>query len=1299
MLLSLQISSANSWIDSGLVVDTLIGHSFGELAALCIAGSLSLLDTFRLVAGRARLIQSDWGAEKGSMLSVECPKSEIESVLSSVNMTADSQGELGEQTGLVDLACYNGPNSFVLAGDHASVNRARAECSQRKLKAVVLGNTNAYHSHLASGILEGLRTVVESINILPPRLRLESCSGGGIWPNAHIAEDVIQHIRRPVKFGDAVERIAARLPSAVWIEAGSSTPIVTMARRVLSSISEERRSDLFVPVDIRDNKSMLNLSRVACELWVAGLSHCFWLFHSSSSHRYTNQINLPPYQFEKSSHWITLKPQNHSNQTTSKRPGPIERTELVNLLPTGDSANCTTSDGLRFWIDTANDAFKLAARGHAVTGQSLCPASMYIELAVTAAKIVYDTTNRPAKPEAFSVPHVENMIMSAPLGLNTSARVLLRLQKVGEDTWDFAISSQPFNETAAPTEHAKGRLSWVSPKDTFGEKRLKVLQRFAAHGRKQLSSPRAAGISGGMIYKLFDKVVTYADYYRGVISISASENEAMGLVMVPPQNSHASLDDNVCDPIVLDNFLQVAGIHVNCLSPREEDQVFMCTELQEVIFTRAFMQDRSLSRTWSVYTRFVETEKGTMTNDIIVCDKSSGQIVLAVLGASFHGVRFKSLARNLARLKHKGDAKTSAPVEQVSVATTATATFVSDSSDNDSAKSVLTAKTSISSAPSCSSGKSAAAWRPPTAANGGQTDLAVAPTVQSNTNEIDNSQILLDGVSQLLSSILEIPLEEIKPASTLEEIGVDSLLVTDVLADIQTRYNVSLSQQDFMNCSNILAITKLLDSNIAPSGSAPKHHEKATIPALSVLQDKEPNPTVEHAWQKVSRKIESDLSLADLSRTCFIDAKPTYDTNTAVTGFSGFYDNVFPDQSKLVVKYVLEAFKDLGCDLQVLKPGDIVPDFVYHKKHTKLVPQLYRVIEDGGVITRGSDGAYRRTNSAIPLVAASALHQEMLAKFPGHSSETHLLHTTAPRLAECLTGAVDPVTLIFRDSAARALLEDVYTNAPMFKTGTLLLGQYLSSVVQRVRSTGRQELRILELGAGTGGTSKHIIETLTGLTDVGCKLSYTFTDLSPSLVAAAKRKFARWSSIMEYAVMDIEKEPATHQLENYDIILSTNCIHATKNLVASATNIRKMLRPDGILCLVELTRNLYWFDLVFGLLEGWWLFEDGRDHALAHEQRWDKSLRASGFNWVDWSESNSKESELLRVITASPYALESMDDGKSKDRTKDVHSVEHEVLTTKETVTFKEVDGLKLQMDVHYPSEIVDTGRKLPIGE
>ena len=399
-----------------------------------------------------------------------------------------------------------------------------------------------------------------------------------------------------------------------------------------------------------------------------------------------------------------------------------------------------------------------------------------------------------------------------------------------------------------------------------------------------------------------------------------------------------------------------------------------------------------------------------------------------------------------------------------------------------------------------------------------------------------------------------------------------------------------------------------------------------------------------------------------------------------MTGFAGFYGDAFQLQSELVVRYVVEAFASLGCDLESMKAGDKVPVISFDPKHRKLIPQLYKLLADGGLVVNEVDEIFYRTQAPVPMASASTLHQRMLAKFPKHASETQLLHATGPRLADCLSGKADPIALIFQDAAARALLEDVYTNAPMFKTGTLLLAQYLSSVLERLG--GRRELKILELGAGTGGTSKHIIETLAAL---GYKFSYTFTDLSSSLVAAAKRKFAKWSSFMHYTTLDIEKEPDAQFLSNYDVVLSTNCIHATRNLVVSTTNIRKMLRPDGLLCLVELTRNLFWFDLVFGLLEGWWLFNDGREHALAHEQTWDRSLHAAGFEWVEWSTSASPESDILRVITASPYKLEAPGE-------------DYDEMINKQTVVFKEVDGLQLKADIYYPPAAVKPGERLPIG-
>jgi len=166
---------------------------------------------------------------------------------------------------------------------------------------------------------------------------------------------------------------------------------------------------------------------------------------------------------------------------------------------------------------------------------------------------------------------------------------------------------------------------------------------------------------------------------------------------------------------------------------------------------------------------------------------------------------------------------------------------------------------------------------------------------------------------------------------------------------------------------------------------------------------------------------------------------------------------------------------------------------------------------------------------------------------------------------------------------------------------------------------------------------------------------------------------------MRYTTLNIEEEPAAQFVNQYDIVISTNCIHATKDLTRSCTNISKCLRPDGVLCLVELTRNLFWFDLVFGLLEGWWLFEDGRQHALASEALWRNHLSRSGFRWIDWTVGASEESNVLRVITASPSDIAQR--------------------ATMETVTFKRADSISLEADIYYPEEQNRGNQARPVGE
>jgi malonyl CoA-acyl carrier protein transacylase len=1207
-------------------VDTLVGHSFGQLSALCVGDSISLEDAIRFVSGRARLIRDSWGPERGFMLSVEGDGGEVKNTVELVNLESDFR---------TDIACYNGPRSFVVAGDTASIEKV--EEALQLFKLTRLKNTHAYHSYVADNILQDLRKLAETIKIQPPRIHVETCSRNGNW-SQFTAEELVQHTRQPVYFAEAINRIVTRLPDAVWLEAGSASPIIAMARR---TIGRSSRSDTFIPTDLGGADAATNLSNATGQLWRAGSAAKFWLFHQSCSQRYKN-VNLPPYQFEETSHWIDYKsksepsPDTFSHNSSSTKPSLIRR------------VNGGAKEEELFLVDTSNAVFDLAGRGHAVAGQSLCPASMYIELAVRCAMMIPENS-------AGTVPHIEALTMSAPLGLGGDAAVFLRVRKTALDTWGFTVISQPQNKSMEDeVEHAKGLIKLLPAGDIVADSRLELLKKFARSSRadRVLSSASSTGISGSMVYKFFSDVVEYATYYRGVKSLLALENEVVGIVNVPT-NQAFSMNHVICDPISLDNFLQVAGIHVNCLSNRKDAEVFMCTAVDEVIFSASFMTNRSSTRSWTVYSEYETVSKGNIMNDIFVYDSKSKELVLAIMGANFRSVLFKSLLRTLSRLN---------------ITTPILRNITSDPESDNMEDSGY--QTSQETPPEY---EDQFVSRPP------KIDQLVSERAEKISDNL--TQLVLE----MFSSIMEIPVEEIKPTSKLDDLGVDSLLVTEVLSEIQKRFKVSVTQAQFMECVDVLSLCRHIK---------PEDVTQTGIPGIDEFREnhkasnKLPDAYADKTDDGVSFETPAEGNLTIMGQKCFAEAKPSYDEHADITGFANFCTEAFLPQSALVLQYVVEAFASLGCSLQDIKCGDELQLLQYDPKHNKLIPQLYRILEGAKLVREGNDGRFVRTLTPVPTIPASTLHSEMLKNFPKHASETKLLATTATRLADCLSGRVDPIGLMFGNATARALLEDVYTNAPMFKTGTLLLAQYLSSIIEARKDS--RELRILELGAGTGGTTKHLVEKLTGL-ETKQNFTYTFTDLSASLVAAARRKFSKFP-FMRYAVLNVEEDPKLQFLSQFDIVISTNCIHATKDLVQSTTNIRKMLRPDGVLCLVELTQNLFWFDLVFGLLEGWWLFNDGRKHALADERRWEACLHTAGFEWIDWSDSASQESDILRVITASPFRLPSLDANKADEASGDKFPL-------RETVVFKEVDGLQLHADLYYPTEIVDHHKSLPVGK
>jgi acyl transferase domain-containing protein/acyl carrier protein/SAM-dependent methyltransferase len=1238
MLFSVQYATAKAWMNSGIKVAAVIGHSFGQLTALCVAGSMSFVDGLRLVTGRARLIEKLWGAEPGVMLAVEGDADALNRLITQTSHNQPTE---------IDIACYNGPRNVVFAGEAAAIDTLERACkASQGLKVVKLANSHAYHSRLTEPILKAYKTVAQSIDYQPQSIHVETCSPGKSWSNID-ATKIVEHTRETVHFGEAVQRIASKHASAIWLEAGSASPIIGMVRRALPSTRGS--TDVLLSTDLGKGNPWTSLSKASTGLWAAGLTADFWAFHGAQANRY-QQLDLPPYQFTKTKHWLQYRPygpQQKIVQTSQKDYG---RSELLRRI--SDGANESV-----FVIDPSHEVFELSVRGHAVVDQSLCPAGLYFELAIRAAKAVHgsDVTDKSL------VPHIEDLQIASPLGLKPDSTfcVALTPKASHNNQIKFDFSFFTGSDATKRTVHASGSVALLQPQALTS--RFQSLGRLIGSKRynQVVSSPGAERLSGSVLYKVFARVVSYAPYYKGVKNAVASGGEVVGDVAMP-KSEEADRLAGISDPLAIDNFLQLAGIHANCLQAESSDNdVSVCNAIGEVLWSEAFLSSRD-TRSWKVYSNMEFEGKSTATNDVFVLDTATGAIVLALLEVKFHQVSLASLRRVLSKLnKDTNTAATSRPLEIAAA----------DDVFRTVEKSQPTQDLSTGSQAPVSS-------KPPT-------NATLAPATSTVALEL----------RKMLSDIFGMSVEEVKPESDLADLGVDSLMITEISGEIQTRFNVTLSIDDLQELTDVQSLVLKVDPSAANTTSSVAPPEVTTNGSGEPDLQTQTNGTAHtNVLTNGHVETEEDNGVASIANDWYASNGNTFDTVVQESGFGNFRKDVYPLQAELVVAYVIEALASLGCDLRQLRAGQSLPTPTYLPKHRKLMNQMYRILEDAGLVVNMVSGPNAtRTSTPVPTASAQDLHNIIVPKFPQYTGEHQLLQTTGARLADCLTGKVEPLSLMFGTAESRRLMGEVYTNGPMFKAATSYLSGFLMDVASRFQ--GKREIRILELGAGTGGTTNFLVQQLEKM-GLGHKVKYTFSDISGSLVAAARKRFGVYSFV-DYALINVEKDPMAQYQGKYDVIISTNCIHATPSLVRSCTNIKHMLREDGMLCLVEHTQNLYWFDLVWGLVDGWWLFDDGRKHALASESRWKQDLYASGFSWVNWSNGPSQESQILRVIVASPTGQTSRPTPTAVGFPEKPDSS----LATQETVTFKHVGTLPLNADIYYPSTAQTGGRPRPVGE
>jgi acyl transferase domain-containing protein/acyl carrier protein len=202
----------------GIRSDVLIGHSLGEITALCAAGALSVADATRAVIFRTRALYAQQQADQGLLaLSTSEERARMLLQLAGAEQTA--------------LACLNSPQDVVLSGRDSELAEVAGLAAQWDIASTRLNAPFGFH-HPANETAAGvLRETLSGLTAKPLGTPVYSAvTGAWIEVGEDLAELLASHLVCPVRFADAVRHVRDR-GVTTFVECGSGDVLVRIVSR------------------------------------------------------------------------------------------------------------------------------------------------------------------------------------------------------------------------------------------------------------------------------------------------------------------------------------------------------------------------------------------------------------------------------------------------------------------------------------------------------------------------------------------------------------------------------------------------------------------------------------------------------------------------------------------------------------------------------------------------------------------------------------------------------------------------------------------------------------------------------------------------------------------------------------------------------------------------------------------------------------------------------------------------------------------------------------------------------------
>ncbi|MDN5916865.1 MAG: amino acid adenylation domain-containing protein [Pseudonocardia sp.] len=299
---------------------------------------------------------------------------------------------------------------------------------------------------------------------------------------------------------------------------------------------------------------------------------------------------------------------------------------------------------------------------------------------------------------------------------------------------------------------------------------------------------------------------------------------------------------------------------------------------------------------------------------------------------------------------------------------------------------------------------------------------------------------------------------------------------------------------------------------------------------------------------------------------------------------------------------------------EILQTAQVAPP------HRRQVRRWLATLQDNGMISRDpATGSYHDLTPTddASVAAAWAAAEGVQAGLVYPDELMRYFRACADHLPELLRDDQGPMQLMFPDGGLETA-EAAYRNN--------LYARYLNRAVIACidllvdRHTGPAPLRVLEIGAGVGGTSNDLVPALARRVAAGADVEYMFTDISHFFLNEARERF-RHLPWMRYGLFDIDLPFREQGLTagTFDVVVAANVMHNARHVGRVIEQFRELLVPGGQFVMLESTREHH---EVMVSMEFMMEFDDqrpdfedvraGQERVFVHRDEWSEQFAAAG---------------------------------------------------------------------------------------